>query len=305
MSNKQGPNPADDEISLFELWTILVRRRWLIAIVFLVVVGVTAGSALVKEPENRLTAVIAVGQIADLPDNPATSIDPSEAVVPIEAAGSAVTRVNEALIPRVVAGDNGSTPPTAPVRAEVADAGAGLIRLTAEAPDSRTAATRRLMTRIGDRVVAHYRDEWRTQSRWLEDRIAALERRENAIDSRAPAGNRALMDRALGLAGEGEAASGGALVRDLLSSAMAYQSEAYRWDLADELSGLRLSQARMAPPGVERPAAVSAADIGARTGLMLALGAILGLMLGVFAAFIREFLANARAYREQPDPDQT
>ncbi|AGY92771.1 hypothetical protein SPICUR_09250 [Spiribacter curvatus] len=43
----------------------------------------------------------------------------------------------------------------------------------------------------------------------------------------------------------------------------------------------------------------------ASTRLILALGAILGLMLGVFAAFIREFLANARAYREQPDADQT
>ena len=44
---------------------------------------------------------------------------------------------------------------------------------------------------------------------------------------------------------------------------------------------------------------------GASSSLIVALGAVLGLMLGVFAAFIREFLVNARAYREQSESDQT
>ena len=45
--------------------------------------------------------------------------------------------------------------------------------------------------------------------------------------------------------------------------------------------------------------------VGTSTSLLVALGAVLGLMLGVFAAFIGEFLANARAYREQSESDQT
>jgi len=42
----------------------------------------------------------------------------------------------------------------------------------------------------------------------------------------------------------------------------------------------------------------SANGVGTSTNLLIILGAVLGLMLGVFAAFIREFLANARRHRE-------
>ena len=303
MTDNRYPVPLDNEISLFDIWAVLVRRRWAIAVVFLLVFAATAGYALLKEPENRLTAIIAVGQVPNLPDNPVASLDPSDAVAPVEAPSAVAARLNEVLIPQVR--DEGATNAAAGVSAQVANGRAGLIRLTAEVPASRTAATQALMTRIADRAVADYRDQWQTQARWIEGRIDELGRRETAINSRAPAGNRAAMDEALGLAGDERSAAGGAMLRDLLTSAMAYRSEAYRWDLADELSGLRLANAQMVPPRLERSPAVSAEGVGAGAGLMIALGAVLGLMLGVFAAFIREFLVNARAYREQSESDQT
>jgi len=303
MTDNRYPVPVDNEISLFDIWAVLVRRRRSVALVFLLVFALTAGFALLQEPQNRLTAIIAVGQVPNLPDNPVASLDPSDAVAPVEAPSAVAARLNEVLIPQVR--DEGATNAAAGVSAQVANGRAGLIRLTAEVPASRTAATQALMTRIADRAVADYRDQWQTQARWVEGRIDELDRRETAINSRAPAGNRAAMDEALGLAGDERSAAGGAMLRDLLTSAMAYRSEAYRWDLADELSGLRLANAQMVPPRLERSPAVSAEGVGAGAGLMIALGAVLGLMLGVFAAFIREFLVNARAYREQSESDQT
>jgi hypothetical protein len=305
MTDNRYPLPADDEISLFDIWAILVRRRWAIAVVFLLVFAVTAGYALLKEPENRLTAIIAVGQVPNLLDNPVASLDPSEAVAPVETPGAVVARLNEVLIPQVWDEDAANASARAGLSAQVAVRGAGLISLSAEAPASQTAATQALMTRIADRAVSDYRDQWQIQARWLENRIDELGRRESAINSRAPAGNRAAMGEALGLEGDERSPAGGAMMRDLLTSAMAYRSEAYRWDLADELSSLRLADSQMTPPRIERAPAVSAEGVGSGPGLLIALGAILGLMLGVFAAFIREFLVNARAYREQSESDQT
>ncbi|RZU99584.1 Wzz/FepE/Etk N-terminal domain-containing protein [Spiribacter vilamensis] len=305
MNDYRAPVPADDEISLFELWDVLVRRRRTIIVVFILAFGITAGYGLLKEPVHRLTAVMDVGRIPNLPDNPTTSIDPSDAVAPLEAAGSVVTRLNEVLIPRVREENSATMAGLPAVNAGVADSRAGLIRLTAEAPDSVTEDTQTLMTRILDVSVSDYRSQWQAQSRWLEDRIDSLERREAAINSRMPAGNRGAMDEALGLTGEEGEAAGTQVMHDLITTAINYRSEAYRWDLDDELSALRMASSQMAGPRIEREPAVSESGIGASTSLLLALGAVLGLMLGVFAAFIREFLFNARQYREQPDADQT
>lgn len=305
MNEYRTPVPADDEISLFDIWDVLVRRRKTVVIIFILIFGTTAGYGLVKEPVNRLTAVIDVGRIPNLPDNPTASIDPSDAVAPLEAADSVVTRLNEVLIPRLRE-ENLTTMPGLPaVSAEVADARAGLIRLAAEAPDSVTEDTQALMTRILDVSVSDYRAQWQGQSRWLEDRVDALERREAAINSRMPAGNRDAMDEALGPNGEESEGAGTQVMRDLIMTAINYRSEAYRWDLEDELSALRIASSQMAGPRIEREPSVSEKGIGASTSLLLALGAVLGLMLGVFAAFIREFLVNARAYREQSGSDQT
>lgn len=54
---------ADDEISLFDLWLVLVRRRWLMVAVFIVVVASGLAYALTRPTVYEYAATLAIGEV--------------------------------------------------------------------------------------------------------------------------------------------------------------------------------------------------------------------------------------------------
>ena len=85
---------------------------------------------------------------------------------------------------------------------------------------------------------------------------------------------------------------------ELVGATLRRQREEDRWEIEDRLAAMEAARIQMTATGIQRRPTVSANPVGPATSLILALGGVLGLMLGVFAAFMREFLVKAREYRE-------
>ncbi len=91
----------DDEISLYELWNILVRRRWLIGAVFvLALVGATF-FAVTRTPTYMMDAVVEIGEMPSLDGGSLQSI---------ESPASFVSRLNEVIIPAVISAAESQNP---------------------------------------------------------------------------------------------------------------------------------------------------------------------------------------------------
>lgn len=92
----------------------------------------------------------------------------------------------------------------------------------------------------------------------------------------------------------------------IAEDALAARDADYNREVEQAREAVTRAERRLADPSPTEALFVaeqSSSPVGTGTNLIIALGAVLGLMLGVFAAFIREFLVNARNYREQPDAD--
>ncbi len=79
---------ADDEISLFDLWLILVRRLWLMIFVFVGVVGLGLAYALLQPAQHSFSAAVEIGEIPRGTES--EQIESSEAVL---------TRLNSVILP--------------------------------------------------------------------------------------------------------------------------------------------------------------------------------------------------------------
>ena len=260
-----GPpmGPADDEISLYDIWETLRRRRWLVLLGLAVTLVVAGGYAATQTPMHRVSALIEVGQV---PGN-------DGALAPLEAPGTVVTRLERILIPAAVEGAGGigaaeaaesveaagaAGASAASLSAEVIDSNGGLIELSALVPATAIDPTRALMESVITALTDQHATRLAAREQWVQARIGEIQARADA-----------------------EAA-------DSVSGVEARQS----------LAAMQANQALAQPTRTVRAPAASASPEDSRLPLTFALGAVLGLMLGVFAAFIAEFLANARAYRE-------
>ena len=273
-----GPpmGPADDEISLYDIWETLRRRRWLVLLglaVTLVVAGGYAATQATQTPLYRVSALIEVGQVPGS----------DGALAPLEAPGTVVTRLERILIPaargQAAASAAGVPAPAASaaagaaesagaagaagisaasLSAEIIDSNGGLIELSALVPATAIDATQELMESVITALTDEHATRLAAREQWLQARIGELQARADA-EAAGPA-----------------------------SGFQAGQS----------LAAVQASQALIQPTRTIRAATASAIQEDSRLPLILTLGAVLGLMLGLFAAFIAEFLANARAYRE-------
>jgi len=67
-------DPPDDEISLFDIWDALVRRRWLMLVVFVAVTALAAAFALSRPDVYRYEARLEIGR--DHSGNPIATLKP-------------------------------------------------------------------------------------------------------------------------------------------------------------------------------------------------------------------------------------
>lgn len=329
---------ADDEISLFDLWAVLVRRRyWLFGVAVLVVV-IAAAYALTRTPAYRFTTVIEVG----------ARINGGE-VTPVESPSNARTKLNAHYIPAAIAdwtrehADAGWQPS---VNADVPQ-NANVITLESTGPETRAGAYREVMldatTRLQQdhaRVTQRIRSQIQLEIEAAENRVEAtrdrieslegdisrLDRRQELIDDEIgdledllataearrteaasnvpdPADAMTLLmvsneiretHRRLSELREarlvGIPESRDALLRDIEDARrMITEQEGQVRVLREDLENISYTR-----PLSEAQQSLRPEGPGAR--LIVALGAVLGMMLGLFAAFGREFVVRANEH---------
>lgn len=331
------PTYPDDEISLLDLWAVLVRRRlWFFGIAVLVVLA-SAAYALMRTPVYEYRALVEIASKAD-------------GTTPIENPSAVAARFNDIYIPQAMSAWSEAHPDGSAPNVEASVAGdADLVRLSGEGAKARSDAYTRVMRNAVERlsedhapVTERLRDRLRQQHSRAERRLATV---RDAVDTLVARG-RALDERARRLTREidmlqrslrqlaavrpGEIADSPdamSAVQRLLDNEVAFKRQrldylrtALYTDLPrrrDELSE-RLDTARNEVESREEEIALLADRLAAITGthlvapprrsdvprgpsnaVIVALGAVLGVMLGLFAAFAAEFISRANAHMRE------
>jgi len=380
MAEDQPPprrDPADDEISLYDLYWALVRRKWIIVGITAACIALGVVYALLREPSYTYTTTLEIGRVAvedraqDEVGFEMELIDARSAVEPL---------LTETIIPmvrgQILAGDDESggaeRPPDMTV--SVPDGGSRLLHLRSEGPVARADRIESTHDRVvGELKAGHDRDfervearlqrvladlegEYQSQVAEIDAEMSTLQREKPNVESaleRLDARREALkgyidnlearLERAQQRedeAAEGVMGEANAMTLLLLQSnvdEMHTRLERLEEELAAELprrrselevrlaeieSRLENLQAerdrhearfqrqsaeiestldRMHPTRARALALKSISPSGAGSALIVALSAVLGGMLGVFGAFLAEFLAGARRWVEQAE----
>ena len=310
-SKLQRPDSGyhDAEISLVDLWLVLERRKWLIAVVLCLCVGLGAAYALIKEPVYRYTTVI---ELARLGDDKA-----------VESTAAAQNRISRVIIP-MMREEMGQTPDASESRApgagvEIPDRDGRLLELISEYPQARKEDVRLLHERVIDSIKAEHDGFVAAEKEYLElerEKLRAEIRRMEAEKKRVAeriedARSRLALGRALqqGQA-PAEATDEARAMTLLIIHSQIEDAHRQLSELEEELhkripareERLSINQVeiknqldRIAFTKVHATALASEAPGGTGKRLIVALSMVLGAMLGVFAAFFAEFFATARA----------
>ncbi|WP_018719536.1 Wzz/FepE/Etk N-terminal domain-containing protein [Arhodomonas aquaeolei] len=328
---------ADDEISLMDLWAVLVRRRaWLLGVAVIVIL-LSAAYALLRTPVYGHRALVEIASQED-------------STTPIEKPAAVAARLNDIYIPEATSAWREAHPDAPEPGVEASVAGdAGLVRLSGEGPKALTGAYSDVMTGAVDRlsedhapVTERLRDRLRQQRSRAERRLATardsvneIVERRKTLDDRAGSLTREIdtLQQALGdleavrpreIADSPDAVGA---VQRLLDNEVAFKRQRLD-DLRSELNtdlprrrnelNDRLDTARNEVEAREEEVALLADRLDAITGtrlaapprrserpqgpsaaMIVALGAVLGVMLGLFVAFGAEFLSRANAHMRE------
>jgi uncharacterized protein involved in exopolysaccharide biosynthesis len=252
----------DDEISLLELWQILVKRWALVFLVFLGCILAGAAYAFFKPPVFEANATLRIGQIQ-----------------------SVLLESPQELIARLVELGSGA------VSASVARGANNLVSVVSRSGSAEEAAA--ALEQAVASVIRVHEGFYQQSTEPLRERVAqidvqrqAVERELNDIDQ--------LVRQIRGK--EPVQASLLVMQRSPLGQT-AQQLDAERLRLLQQLSP---PQAR--PTELLGQIAMPARPVQPRKWLILAVAAVLGLMGGVMLAFVAEFVANAKANKPPVEP---
>ena len=277
----------DDEISLYELWNTLVKRRVLIGVVLALSVAGASVYALTRTPVYTMDAVLEVGVMPSVGED-------GMAVQSIEAPSGLVTRLNEVVIPQVVDEQDA----TSAVTAELLSKESRLVRLHAQVTQADAAAASDSINAITDNLIETHDSQIAQSAAYYEQRLQETQ----AELARVLQSNQALTGamQAAERANSAQESQVESLNRQLAATLSSIVGAIISRDATSEISGIRntiaqleVAEDTMRPTQVVRAPALADEPEGQPAATIIALGAVLGLMLGVFAAFGREFLANA------------
>ncbi len=283
----------DDEISLYELWNTLVKRRVLIGVVLALSVAGASVFALTRTPVYTMDAVLEVGVMPTLNGG---------GLQKIAAPSEVISQALEVVAPRIQAKRpvQPGTESWTDFEAEILNAEAGLIRFHTQIPAEQASRSTEHANLVLDAVIGAHGSDLEQRANHLNRRLSeAREELDRVL--RANEGLVSAIDAAQGAA-QMERDNIEALNRQLSATLSSIVGAVISQNAAAEVSAIRDSIARldaaadnMRPTQVVRAPALADSPEGQPAATIIALGAVLGLMLGVFAAFGREFLANAAA----------
>ncbi|MDN5848230.1 MAG: Wzz/FepE/Etk N-terminal domain-containing protein [Nitrococcus sp.] len=296
----------DDEISLFDLWAVLVRRRWLMAAVFLIVLALTVAYTLLLPDVYTYSGSLEIGQIIE-----------GNSLVPIETPEAVQAKLAQVYIPAVIRERMDSAPANAHLEAAVIE-GTTMVTLTAKAPAEQGTHYLTLIDAAAQQVIAEHqqrialaRETAEVTVRQLEQTLSAYQRLIDDLREQQAQVNRRAVEFGAPLKESGNRQSAGLVplmqmwnisLRMLVQSLDEQLAELLvAWaSVKEKLTALRLQLPAVEPTRMVAKPAPSLRQSGAGGLVTIALGAILGVMLAVFAAFGFEFVTRANsAIRER------
>jgi hypothetical protein len=322
-STRQGPTPetyhgagSPDEISLVDLAKVLWNRRWWMVSIAVATVVLALLFALTKEHEYRYTTTLRIGEVnidkrvsnveevretlerqllpslrRSFTDRHGLQRLPFDLAIEAGQAGGLVALVSESVV------ENEGL-----VRAFHSELASMLVARHSEMLDVISSQTERRLKHLYTRLEFH--EQRLEELNLLASAVAALDLEESAAlgAGRDPRPER----RAQGGELSGRVVSSGqdptltSLMSRLQVSDLMNQYETSRSGLMREIENSELQRNWITPTHVVAKALRSESPVGTGRSLILALGLVLGAMLGLFGAFLAEFGAQVRESLKAP-----
>ena len=269
----------EDEISLLDIWLVLVKRRKLILAIFFLCVLASLYPILTNPPIYESRAVLEIGQVTELGV--------------LENRGSMIQRLEEAY--RVEDSSEGvrGLPQISSVGFDKKSA-PNAVTLTAQAYSAAEAQSfLRLMT---DNIVAQHQ-------KFFEQALQVYQKQVDNIDSQLEANDmqvEQLSERILGL--EKTDPSQAAFLAVEKAKTLAQKPELL--DRKIKLS-MAMSAPRSQPTTYLREPTLPINKIKPKRAMYLTMAVIVGAILGIFMAFFIEFIAKARQQLKARAGEQT
>lgn len=274
----------EDEISLYDLWNVLVRRLPIAIIVFVLVVVSGAAYALSQPTKYEFRSAIDLGRI-----HTGTVSDGKHTYVPIVDGSDAAASVrNEFVAPARdrIAIDGESAPSVS-----VSSSGDRRLRLTSTGELGKSDG----ITELHQQILNDTREWLLAREATVKNSVLAPHERRQAVLTQQ---KEALDDERAEIASmlnEEEQAAGLIQVRHM--GDLRRQSADIELELTDIESRLTTIRELSETTRVSEVANRSGSPVGTNPQLIIALSVVLGGMLGLFAAFFWEFVSNAKRLR--------
>lgn len=263
-------NDDDYEISLFELWKILVERKKIIAgviIGFLVLSGIYC---LIKKPVYQSKTSLQVGSVPNI----GTIISPDVVIYELnEMYGKEKNRgMQLPYLHEVKIADNGA-------KNQVAD----VVSLIAYGKNPEEAQS--LLQKINNNILAKHKEKYISAVLALKGKIASLEENMEILDHEIE-----------GLNSKVESSGKDSEVVNSLLTFENVKLKQQRVNLSMEVLNLELqaSELKARPTNVIIEPTVNDGPVNQKTKLFLAVALVSGAFMGVFVAFFMEFVERAK-----------
>lgn len=165
--SRREPSYPDDEISLYDLWWTLARRKWVLVGIAAVVIAVGVIHALLREPEYTYTTTIELGRIAE----PAS--DGHFRMTTVESPSSVGSLITDSLIPMVRdelrSAEDGHGPHG--VSANVPEDETRFVHLRSEAPADAAGDVEVVHQRIIDELASEQEEAFEAARTRLRDEL--------------------------------------------------------------------------------------------------------------------------------------
>lgn len=293
MTSSPQRTPNGDEISLWDLWQILVRRRAVILLCFALCLAAGAAFAFLTSPVFEASVKLRIGQVQG-------AAGAQQGMAGMQQGASVALENADELATRLLSNFGGNAAdgirrdPAWLTKVAVQKNSTSIIELVAEGASPADATD--LLNRVLADVQKAHGEMYQRNTRFLNERLQNLDQQRTALQQQYEDASRLveqLRQR------DAIQASLIMLERSRISAAIS-ALDAEKPELMQKLVPPQTRPTELlgeisAPGKAARP----------KKALVLVLAAVLGMMGGVMLAFVVEFVAKAKTYRLQEMPTIT
>lgn len=273
------PSTAADEIGVYDL-CLTLRRRWRLALTLFAIVFLAALAFAATLPKRyEFISLLEIGQVA--------SADGSR---PLESLEVTRLRLEKSIVPRVRRELAGPTAVAAPSVKIGAIAGQGVVTLTSTAPEEQRAKVEALHTSVADALRTQHA---RRLEQDTDNLLAPLQAAMDALATHRQALQQEITNVSEPSTSRPESEPGQDLL--LASRLTDLRREAFQIDekIVDRQREMESIRRTRRETRVTELASQADRPVGPARELIVAMGLLLGLMMGVVGSFIVDFFANA------------